>query len=168
VPDGIAHIEDIRLRSWLACGTVGSTEHAAVSRPFSRHSTKDVPMRHSYLASACFLLLVVSPAVRAGGPGPDCCSTYPIYLCPPGYLGYPAPPRDLNIYQGCFGCSCNSDSATACARITPNPYSCCFYGITVSNYGLITPLSAINAVAPSKLPAPLPAPEKLPAPTTPK
>jgi hypothetical protein len=134
-------------------------------------------MRHSYLASACFLLLVASPAVRAGMPGPgvgfpgpDCCSTYPIYLCQPGYLGYPAPPRDLNIYQGCFGCGngCfdNSESASACGRITPNPYSCCFYGITVSNYSLITPLSAVNGLSPINVPAvpALPKPEKLPEP----
>jgi hypothetical protein len=130
-------------------------------------------MRQSYLASACFLLLVVSPAVRAGSPGPgagfpgpDCCSNYPIYLCPPGYLGYPAPPRDLNVYQGCFGCDsgCFNGSASSCCRITPNSYSCCFYGITLSNYGLITPLSAISGLNPQPLPPATKAPEKLPEP----
>jgi hypothetical protein len=129
-------------------------------------------MRRTLLATASLFLFVASPAARADfpGPGPECCSTYPIYLCQPGYLGYPAPPRELDLSENCTGCNhgCNScGGATACGRITPNPYSCCFYGVTLSNYGLITPLRSPSANAPSRLPGlprTLPATEKLPKP----
>jgi hypothetical protein len=118
---------------------------------------------------ACLLLFALSPASRADFPGPECCSTYPIYTCQPGFLGYPAPPRELaSSFENCTGCNhgrgCGS-SAFACGRITPNPYSCCFYGRTISNYGLITPVgSIINGGVPGRLPGQLPPGEKLPAP----
>jgi hypothetical protein len=64
---------------------------------------------------------------------------------------------------GCSSCGHgNCDGSVACGQITPNPYSCCFYGVTLSNYGLITPLR--GTAAPGKLPTPLPAAEKIIAP----
>jgi hypothetical protein len=61
-------------------------------------------MRHSLLVPACLLILAAGSAARAEFPGPDCCSTYPTFTCPPGYLGYPAPPRNLAIYSGWQDC----------------------------------------------------------------
>lgn len=125
-------------------------------------------MRRSLLLPACLFLIAICPAARAQHPWEPCCSTYPIYTCPPGYLSFPAPPRDLAIYAGCFGCGHGCcDSEHACGVITPNPYSCCFYGRTISNYALITP---VGAAFPGHLPAPTPVPaaEKLPKPPTPK
>jgi len=122
------------------------------------------------LLPTCLLLFATCPTTRADFPGEsDCCSTYPVYLCRPGYLSYPKPPYELGPYENCTGCNhgCRGP-AYACGVITPNPYSCCFYGVTLSNYGLITPLrSTAPSAAPSRLPAlppPLPAPEKLPKP----
>jgi hypothetical protein len=123
-------------------------------------------MRKAIFVPACLLLLAASSAVRADYPSPDCCSTYPIYLCQPGYLGWPAPPRELSTFENCTGCNHGYGGATACGRIVPNPYTCCFYGVTLSNYGLITPLHAKAATTPSRLPLLPPAmpPEKLPEP----
>jgi hypothetical protein len=132
------------------------------------------------LLPACLLLLAICPTSRADfhDGGPDCCSTYPIYLCRPGYLSYPMPPRELALYDNGTGsnngCGCSSGcggngngNGYACGVITPNPYTCCFYGVTLSNYGLITPYHGAGViVSPSRLPAlpPLPGAEKLPAP----
>jgi hypothetical protein len=135
------------------------------------------------LLPTCLLLFTACPTTRADYPGPECCSTYPIYLCRPGFLSYPIPPYELGPYENCTGCNhgCHGP-AHACGVITPNPYTCCFYGVTLSNYGLITPLHdgpaagaphTATAPAPSALPAlpPVPtvpekttAPEKLPKP----
>jgi hypothetical protein len=127
------------------------------------------------------LLLATCSTSRAGADfhdgGPDCCSTYPIYLCRPGYLSYPKPPYELgaydNGYGSNYGCGCNhgcgGDPAYACGVITPNPYTCCFYGVTLSNYGLITPYHGAGVItSPSRLPAlpPLPNAEKLQTPPT--
>jgi hypothetical protein len=110
-------------------------------------------MRRTLLAIAGLLLFAACPAVRAQQPGAECCSTYPIYLCRPGYLGYPAPPRDLALFENCTGCNhLSNGSATACGQITPNPYSCCFYGVTLSNYALLTPSHAPVWSTPSHLP----------------
>jgi hypothetical protein len=126
-------------------------------------------MHRQSFTVACLLLLIACPLATAQHPGPECCSTYPIYLCPPGYLGFPAPPRPLALYENCTGCNHGcSETAYSCGRITPNPYSCCFYGVTLSNYGLISPLRPASTTAtPSRLPAlpAVPAPEKLPEPT---
>jgi hypothetical protein len=129
-------------------------------------------MRRSFLLPACLLLVAACPAARAQYPWEQCCSTYPVYLCPPGYLGYPIPPYELATYGGnnggCSGCSHGGcDTEYGCGQVTPNPYSCCFYGVTLSNYALVTPLSA---VLPGHLPTlapPRPA-EKLTKPPTPK
>jgi hypothetical protein len=131
------------------------------------------PMRHTLLASASLLLLIACSNAQAGHPGfsdPNCCSTYPIYLCQPGFLGYPKPPYELTspYYQNCDGCNHGySETAYACGQITPNPYSCCFYGVSLSNYGLITPLGAVKGITSGEFaPAPKlkPEPEKLPKP----
>jgi hypothetical protein len=131
------------------------------------------------LLPACLLLLAACPTSRADfhDGGPDCCSTYPIYICRPGYLSFPKPPYELGAYDNGtgsnYGCGCSSGCAGgnsyACGVITPNPYTCCFYGVTLSNYGLITPYhGAGGIVSPSRLPSlpplPTPAPEKLPTP----
>jgi hypothetical protein len=123
-------------------------------------------MRRSFLLTVSLLLLAACSSARAQHPDQPCCSTYPIYLCPPGYLSYPAPPRDLTIATGWNSCwhGCCDGGATACGVITPNPYSCCFYGVTLSNYALVTPPAALQGV-PGRLPV-LPATpaEKLPNP----
>jgi hypothetical protein len=124
-------------------------------------------MRRHSLALAC--LLLATPLALAEHTGPDCCSTYPVYLCPPGYLGYPIAPYPLANFENCSGCYHGCwQTAYGCGRVTPNPYSCCFYGVTLSNYGLISPLrpAATTLPAPSRLPAlpPVPIPEKLPEP----
>jgi hypothetical protein len=126
------------------------------------------------LLPTCLLLFATCPTSRAdfNDGGPDCCSTYPIYLCRPGYLSFPKPPYELGAYgayENCTGCNhgCGGN-AYACGVITPNPYTCCFYGVTLSNYGLISPYHGpAGSANPSRLPAlppPLPAPEKLPTP----
>jgi hypothetical protein len=117
------------------------------------------------LLPACLLVFLACPAVRADFPGPDCCSTYPIYLCPPGFLSYPAPPRALAPFENCGGCCNGDDSAWSCGVITPNPYTCCFYGVTLSNYGLITPLRSMPGTVPSRLPV---LPPAVPAEALPK
>ena len=85
-------------------------------------------------------------------------------------MGYPAPPHELAAYDSCSGCNHGCGAvATACGRITPNSYSCCFYAVTLSNYGLITPLRTTSAHVPAQLPS-LPAPretDKITKPATP-
>jgi hypothetical protein len=110
-------------------------------------------MRRTLLASASLFLFLACPAVRADSPGPDCCSTHPVYLCQPGFMGYPAPPHDLASYDDCGGCHRGCGRvAVGCGMILPNAYSCCFYGVTLSNYGLITPLHTATSGIPARLP----------------
>ena len=129
-----------------------------------------------FLIPACLLLLAAGAQARAGGPGHDyCCSNYPVYLCPPGYLGWPAPPGEYAPNGACGNTRgwCDYDYVyghgyVGCPYITPNAYSCCFYGVTLSNYALVTPLAATLPGVPKPLPVlppPHVKPEKLPEPT---
>jgi hypothetical protein len=168
--DGVTAVENVRPARGAAVWYGWLDGRAAIGRHSSRHRSKDVPMRRLLLPT-CLLLFAACPASRAEFPGadPECCSTYPIYLCRPGFLSYPKPPYPLGPVENCTGCNhCGHDPAYGCGVITPNPYACCFYGVTLSNYGLVTPYHGPAAKAvPSVLPAlpPVPAPpEKLPKP----